>query len=428
MVDDLAVGGVDDTVTLRLADQDIKIYKNYEVRCSVLQQPAAFSLRLGWASNAAELLAKFPPNTPFQLRIGRSTIMSGVTYGRAQPSADRTEIEIKGRDYLSRLFDDTLEFDTKYTEKTYYALTRRILDDAGLKEQGGRFKLIDNNDGNRELITRTPAKGRKKQAVAQQETGATAGQGKLVYQTIEGQVGKTRMQFLNEHYKLAGLFLWSTGDGNFVLSRPTADLAPGYRINRARGKVREQGDAVGCEFVDDVTERHARYVCYGKAGAKGLKGEFIDTEMVGYGFDHVLVFEDNDAKNKEQADFIARKKCADARRAGWKLSYTVSGHIRPSLANPGKQAVWSYDMTCDVQDEILNLHDIFYVEEVIYRRAPQTTSSVNLLRPQDLVWADGQFSKPAEVLKPNTEKKSDLYTKPHALIPMPIKIRQSGRF
>lgn len=427
MVDDLQVGGFEDTVSLRLADQDIKLYKTYEVRCSILQTPAAFTLRLGWNQNAAELLTRFPPNTPFELRIGKSTIMSGVTYGRAQPSADRTEIEIKGRDYLAKLYDDTLEFDTKYAETTYFALTRKIIDDAGLTKQSGKFDLIDTNDGNRQIVTRTPAKNRKKTLVREIETGATSGQGKLVYQTTEGQVGKKRIEFLNERYKLAGLFLWTTGDGNFVLSRPASDLVPGYRISRARGKVREQGDAIGCEFTDDVTERHARYVCYGKAGAKGTRGEFVDEEMKAYGFDHVHVFEDQDAKTTEQAEFLARKACADARRAGWKLSYTVSGHIRPSLTNPGKQAVWSYDMTCDVQDEILNLHDLFYIEEVVYRRSPQTTTSLTLMRPQDLVWADGQFQRPAKVLASAKPKNVVHEAIQHALIPMPIKIRRSGR-
>lgn len=425
MVDDLQVGGHEDTVSLRLADQDIKLYKSYEVRCSVLQQPSAFTVRLGWSANAAELLAKFPPNTPFQLKIGRSVIMSGVTYARSQPSADRTEIEIKGRGYLSRLYDDEVEDDKKYTEKTYFALTRKVLDEAGLAEQSGKFKLIDDNDGNREIVTQVPVKARKKQAVRQVETGATSGTGQLVYQTIEGKVGKKRIEILNEAYKLAGLFLWETGDGNFVLSRPTADLTPGYEINRARGKLREQGDVLACEFHDDVTERHARYIVYGKAGPKGVRGEYVDEEMVAYGFDHVHVWEDQDVKNKEQANFVARKACADARRAGWGLSYTVSGHIRPSLANPGKQAVWSFDMTSKVNDEILNLRDNFYVEEVIYRRNPQTTTQIRMLRPQDLVWADGQFARPANVL-PAKKKPPGPLDRPHVLIAMPIRIRRSG--
>jgi prophage tail gpP-like protein len=427
VVDDLQVGGHEDTVRLRLADQDLRLGKSYEVRTSVLQQPSAFSIRLGWSANAAELLSKFPPNTPFELKIGRSKIMSGVTYGRSQPSAERTEIEIKGRGYLSRLYDDEVEDDKKYTEKTYYALTRKVLDEAGLTEQADKFKLIDNNDGNREVVTQVPVKGRKKQAVRQVETGATSGTGELVYQTIEGKVGKKRIEILNEAYKLAGLFLWETGDGNFVLSRPTADLAPGYAINRARGKLREQGDVIACEFSDDVTERHARYIVYGKNGPKGVRGEYVDEEMVSYGFDHVHIWEDPDVKNKEQADFVARKACADARRAGWSLSYTVSGHIRPSLANPGKQAVWSYDMTSKVADDILNVHDNFYIEEAIYRRNPQTTTQLKMMRPQDLVWADGQFSRAADVLPVKATPKVGSPTRPHVLIGMPTRIRQSGR-
>lgn len=395
MVDDLQLGGFEDTVSLRLADQDIRLYQQYEVKCAIFQQPASFSLRLGWNATAAELLTRFPPNTPFELRIGRSTIMSGVTYGRAMPSIDRTEIEIKGRDYLAKLYDDELEFEKKYTEKTYLALTRKILDEAGLKEQAGHFKIFEDNDANRERITQAETKHKRRKVVTV-ETGASDGQGNLIYQTMEGKVGRRRMDFLLEQFKLVNLFLWSTGNGNFVLGRPQADMAPGYRVSRARGKLREQGDAEACQFNDDVTQRHARYVCFGKSGGKGVRGEFVDEEMKAYGFDHVHVFEDKDAKTKEQAEFLARRACAEERRNGWSLEYELSGHIRPSLANVGKQAVWSYDMTCDVQDEILGLHGPFYIESVTYRRKPFTTTAIKLIRPQDLVWADGLFNQPTK--------------------------------
>jgi hypothetical protein len=83
-------------------------------------------------------------------------------------------------------------------------------------------------------------------------------------------------------------------------------------------------------------------------------------------------------------------------------------------------------MTCDVQDEILKLHDSFYVESVTYSRKPHTTTKIETIRPQDLVWADGLFDEPAKTYE-KPKKPSQDPRSPHALIAMPIKIRQSGR-
>jgi prophage tail gpP-like protein len=398
--DDLQLGGFNDTIELRLGGDIIRIVEDYEVKVSILQQPAAFTLRLGWSATAAEILKKYPPGTPFELWCGPVCLQSGLVYSRGQPSAQYTQVEIKGRDYLAVLFDDDVQAEYTFTEKTYYALTRKILNVVGLKEdlgdgQGGRtrFVLYDSFDADRKLATNVKAKPRNgKQLIQQIETGATSGQGKLVYQTPKADIGVSWFQFLQEQYRPAGLFLWATGTGNFVLARPRADQEPAYHIYRARGQIREQGNIKDCKFQDDTTQRHAACIVYGRGGhgknGRGqIQGYWVDDEMTGYGFQNVRVVNDHDVISKEQADYVARRFISEERRNGWQLEYTVAGHRKPNLAGTGL-ATWTPDSTVVVDDEELNIHGKFYIESVTYRRKPETTTTFTLMRPEDLQFAD----------------------------------------
>lgn len=410
MPTDLELGGSSDQVLLRLGSEDLKIVESYEVRVSVLQQPGAFSLRLGWAKTAADLLKHYPPGTPFELYIGPSLVMSGLTYGRAQPSSNYTQIELKGRDYLAVLFDDEVQKEQSFTDDTYYKLTRRILDQVGLKEdlgdgQGGptRFVLEDNNDNNRTVVSRVKAKPRSKGEVVELiETGNKTGAGKVFYKSAKAKTGTRWFDFLQEQYKFRGLFLMSTGSGNFALFRPRADMDPTCQITRSRGATRKQGDAVSCRFQDDTTMRHATYVVYGRGGSgkegrDQIRGKHVDDEMVAYGFRNTRTVIDDDCKSSKEADFIARRMCAEERRGGWQLEYTVSGHTFPSMVAKGGFGVWAPDTVCRVEDDELDIHGNFYVESVTFSRSPETTTAITLMRPQDLIFADKLFDQTAHV-------------------------------
>lgn len=409
-VNDLQLGGASDTVVLRLGKdlsgggekEDVKIAENYEVKVSVMQQPAAFTLRLGASSTAAEILAKYPPGTQFELYVGaagqRVQIQSGVVYSRGSPSGHFSQVELKGRDYLAALYDDEVQAEFTFPDRTYFELTRKVLNIVGLQEGGGKFTLNPSNDANRTLLSRVPtAKPKAKgELVTQIETGATAGAGKVVYQTIKARVGTRWYDFLQQQFKLAGLFLWATGEGNFVLARPRADMPPAYKIKRERGQIQDFGNVVECRFQDDITNRHQTYFVYGrggigKNGRAAIFGSWTDEEMTAYGRYNVRTIHDDDVKTNREADYLARKTCAEERRAGWQLEYTMSGHVTPSVVAKDGSAVWCPDTVCRVDDEELGIHSNFYIEQVAFTRGPETTTTVTLMRPEDLVFADDLF-------------------------------------
>lgn len=410
MPTDLELGGYQDQVRLRLGSEDLKIVESYEVKVAVLQQPGAFSLRLGWSKTAAELLKRYPPGTPFELYIGPTLVMSGLTYGRAQPSSNYTQIELKGRDYLAVLFDDEIQREYEFTDETYFKLTRKILNVVGLKEavgdgQGGptRFVLYDNNDNNRAVVSRVKAKPRSKGEVIELiPTGATTGAGKVFYKSLKSRTGTRWFDFLQEQYKFVGLFLMATGSGNFALFRPRADMDAVCSITRQRNMLRKPGDAISCRFQDDTTMRHSSYIVYGRGGAgkegrEQIIGTYVDEEMVAYGFRNVRTVTDDDCKSNKEADYIARRTCAEERRAGWQLTYTVSGHTYPSKFAKGSYGVWVPDTVCRVDDDELDIHANFYVEAVTFKRSPETTTEITLMRPQDLIFADKLFDQSANV-------------------------------
>lgn len=390
--------GPAEAVFLTIDGEEIRIYENYEVQVSILQQPAAFSLRLGWSKTLEELRQKCQPGKRFELRIGpvdpdslkpRVLVQSGRIDRRSVPSRGATMLEVKGRDYLAQLYDSYVLEERSFAETTYYALTRKALDIVGLTEAKGHF-LEENNDNNRKAVTgtkQTPKPATER--VRTIETGATSGGGKLVYKTLDAKLGTRWYDFLQNQYKLAGLFLWSTGEGNFCLARPNVDQEPVYKILYKRGATRNYVNVVDASYQDDTTMRHSKCVVYGRSGGtkdgvKKVRGEAIDEEMIAYGFDKPIAIHDDDVENAKQANYVARRTLAQERREGWKLDYVVAGHTVPSQFAKGAVAVWGPDLVCRVDDDDLEIHKEYYIESLRFARNPQTTTTISLMRKSDV--------------------------------------------
>lgn len=407
VVNELGAVDTDDIVSIKLNGEELgagpgskrgrSIVESYEVKISVFQQPAASTVRLGWAGLVADLWKQATPNSPFTFTIGNTRVLTGSVYSRGVPSAQAACLEIKVRDYMARLFDDEIQDELSFKSKTYFQLTRTILNIVGMTEQPETFKLFSNNDNNRAIISRAK-KGRasKKQALLIEEiqTGVGAGGGKLVQTTIKANLGTTYYNFLQEQYKLAGLFLWCTADANFVLARPTADQEPAYKI-----LVEEDQPLTGARRIDRViedncTQRHAACIVYGRAGSgtngrSKIRGFYVDEEMGGYEFTHNRTVYDEDVKSEAEANYVARRFIAEERRQGWKLEYTVSGHILPSTEGTDGYLIWAQDMVCQVDDFEIGLFGKFYIQDVTFRRNPHMTTTISLMRREDLVFAEG---------------------------------------
>jgi prophage tail gpP-like protein len=391
------IGGNDnDAVQIRLGDEDVKkIVASYEVKIGLLQVPGAFALRLGWAGQAIELLNKAVPGTPFELWVGPRRLLTGKVDARGVPTASSTEVEIHGRDHLATLFDAYVEEEQEFTERTYFDLTRKVLDLAGLTEAKGHY-LQAFNDANRRLLTGSKIIARAPDAIATELlTGSLGGTGDLVFETPKTKVGERYYDFLTRQLKLAGLFLWCSPDKTFVLAAPNADQAPSYLLYRSRSTAaaEENTNVLDCRFQDDATMRHSQVEVFGRSGGgkRGIEtcsGVFSDDEILNfYKFTKRLVIHDADVKNREQSEFVARRIISQERRAGWQLEYTVAGHTVFSADADDNRATWGPDTVVQVEDEQLGISGPHYIEAVTYSRHPHTTTRLTLMRPTDLLFA-----------------------------------------
>jgi prophage tail gpP-like protein len=390
---DLTVTG-DDVVSIKLTANgpdalayEVAICESYEVKISVMTQPSAFTLRLGWSDTARELLQLAIPGSLFELSVSGVLIQSGIIDSRGVPSSDSTVVEIKGRDFMRKLMNCHVEEDIEFKEKTYYDLTRHVMNIVGLE----KHELVAGNGANRRAVTGTNLEAVKTEdQVRVIETGLPSpGGSKLEFKSLKARVGERWYDWLQDKYKLAGMFLWCAGDGKFILATPQPSVLPLYPLVRQRGVARNTVNIISHTFRDDCTNRHAQYIVYGrfghgKAGRNKITGEYVDSEMVLRGFTDVITYHDPDVATTEQAEHLAKRYASEERRAGWNLDYTVAGHRVPSLF--GDVAIWGPDTTAQVQDDELGIEGDHYIESVTFAMNPQKTTKIELIRPEDLLY------------------------------------------
>ncbi len=372
----------DDAVVIEFNEYEAVALESYEVRRSIFTQPSTFSIRLGWGGVTKELLAVLPPLLQVRLRINGCLQQTAVIDDiEAEDSVGATEINISGRDVLSFLHDACIESEIALKDESYQSLVEKALN-AVLGE--GSYTLTTSNEAGRKLSSgigvRQTAPGADP---AENTTGPTD-------KILKANLGERWYDFVKRQLDRAGLFLWASGDGSYVLSEPNITQDPSYRILRRRGQTRSEVNVKRARFRNATSQRFSEAIICGrgpgkKSGRAQVQGAFVDEEMFDIGMRRPLVKRDSNITNKEQAEFYARRKLAEARRVGWNLNYTVAGHTIPSLAG-GARAVWTPDTIVEVDDDEYGIKGKYYLESVTYRRNPQTETDLVLVRPNDMIF------------------------------------------
>lgn len=404
----------DDTVLLTLGGTSVLIATSYSIQQSILKQPAEFSIRLGRGSGTpepnkgptvAELIAKYPPNTPFQLRINGHLRMTGKTDGYRASAAGNaaTELTIFGRDGLAPLHDAHIDREISFNNATYESLVKAVFKEVGLDAS----KIVASNEANRKL----QAGVNVRQLLPVQNIdrilfgkgdGVTA---KAAASVLQTKPGDRWMDYLRKQLDRAGLFLWAAADGTFVLSAPNQNLKPIYRIVRRRGQAHNEVNVIHADYLNDTRPRYTFAVVYGKGGGKAKgrthsKGDSSDDEMLNtYGFGKAfdgsdinsrsLVVRDAHCHNAAQAAYLAQRKLAEGRRHGFQLVYTMSGLSTPGIN--GGRAIWTPDTLVEVVDEEFGINSTFWIEAVDFQRSPQSQTTIHLMRTFDIVFGTPDF-------------------------------------
>jgi prophage tail gpP-like protein len=406
-----------ETFSLRLAGEfEVPIASSYTVHAGVMEVPATFEFTIGHAGLITTIADAVPPFTKFELLVGDTVVQTGETDGYAPTGSNGSEITFRGRDLTKWLVDTQIENERTFSESTFLDLTKVALTEVGL----GGAALSSSNTANRKAITGTQSikeLAPPTTETQQTEAGASSSTTKTVYQTIKGEVGTTWWDFLAEQYRRAGLFLWADVTGGFVLARPDGNQDPIYRILRRRGGPNQLGEVtiVGQpSFTYDATKRFSECRVMGRSGGgKNGRGQVLarafDQEMIellnpeptdqadGGTRKKPMIIKDDKVRTPEQAAFLARRKIAESRRNGWSLSYTVVGHTAPALSGGGR-VIWQPDTVVHVVDDDLGIDGPMYVESLVYKRVPQATTEVHLMRIEDLLFAEEDVDNPPKKL------------------------------
>lgn len=402
-----------DEVALTLGGEKVVIFENYDIKSGIFLQPAGFAVRLGHGGVAEELIRAYPPKTPFSLSVNGKLTHTGVTDGFASgEGTGATEPTFAGRDVMARLTDAYVAADTHFQGITYAELTEQVLKLAGLSE----FTLVSDNEANRKKIsaklsvqTKPPQVDQVTFSISGGDQGASISAGdtevilfqnevpgttRTVYKSIPVTIGtKWYEGFLKIQLERAGLFLWATCDGNFLLSVPNGSQTPTYELSRIHRNERGEGNVIRHGWSVNVTNRYSKWIVYGRGGGRNfgrakVKGSFVDPEMSAlYGGDDskVNVHHDNSCDTVQKCAHLARRRCAEANREGWALSYTVAGHSK--MSKSGLRANWAPDTVVAVDDRELGIAGNFYLESLQMNRGPETTTTIRLMRIEDLVFA-----------------------------------------
>lgn len=377
-------------VTLESDGIPVLYAESYEIAIGMLQQPASFALRMGSKSPVRDHQALWPPNNPFTLSIGGAVQFTGKSDGFTASTGSGSTLTVRGRDALAPLHDAYATSERSFSDATFEQLVNAALTEVyGLS---GAPTLIYTNEANRKAITGAPVKQTAAPTIKGVDPAA------LVAQPAAGKKLQIKMgqrwlsDFLKPELDRAGLFLVAAGDGTLILSTPNTAQEPTYRIARKFGASVDQltSNVLSSDYRNEPSARfsrcdvHCRSAGDTKARVTSF-GTYVDLEMVALGFNKPLCIKDDRAKTIQQAEFLARRKIAEARRAGWSLTYTIAGHTLPCLAT-GAPAVVSPDTVIEVDDDLHGITDRFYVESVAHRRNPQTTTTMTLMRLSDVIF------------------------------------------
>lgn len=380
-------------VDITIAGYKLERVTEYSVTKGVLTQPAAFSFRIGSSLQfqpVSTLLAAVPPGTEFQLDIAGIPQFFGRIDGytvRGSGSGG-TVIEIRGRDDMAQLVDSYVTSERSYENLSFRELTQAVLDEV---VGPGKSTLFFSNDANRDATAGAKSKGKGKASATIDDDGNTR-------KTFQAKLGMSWLSgLLKPQLDRGGLFLHALGTERnaFVLASPNVTQTPFYQIIHDRSKPYAQVKSF--TYKNEPTARYSRCEVWGRRGGgdearSAVLGFYEDPEMVALGFTKVLTIKDAKCTTVAQAEYLARRKIAEARRATWNLTYTVGGHTTVGLDGSKEPVVWIPDTMVQVNDAELGLQGVFYLENVSHQGTPEKTTTLTLMRPEDVVFGESDIT------------------------------------
>lgn len=437
------IDSTEDDIKLVLNGETVITAKEYVVDIAFMMVPSQFSIVIGSGTSALALMQRYPARTPFQLLVNGIVQFSGRTDGYERPSGEHTEIRITGRDCMVPLLRNSIAHDRTFNNATFEDLARAAITGAGLKS----YTLTFDERAHRAAVAGTPivettqvteqvllnfnelyaidASGfppgtdlnyapfdiKDKSEITVDVTKTVKKiKGYKAEKPIEWKSGTKWYAAAKKEFDRGGLFLRAGVDPKgkqenvFLLSEPSAAQTPlfGFVNTREPNPADNHVSVLPPHITDLTTNRCARYIVRGrtgggKSGHQQIEGIFDDEYMIDLGydpeFDHDVVI-DEMAKSIAQAKYLARRRCAEARRQHRVFTYRVPGrHTAPVLYNPKQRAVLVPDVCVSLKDDEHGMEGVFWIERVKHGASANgpTFTDVTVMVPDDLVFGDGEF-------------------------------------
>ncbi|MEJ7728221.1 MAG: hypothetical protein WKG00_03315 [Polyangiaceae bacterium] len=388
--------GPEDRVRILLGGSDVLDIQRYEVSQRFFTVPSAFACRVGSGITIAELAKRYPPGTPYALYVGEVLQHSGKLDGYGpEGSEGASEMNLRGRDAMAPLLG-SFTADRSFSDLSYLQLTTAVLDAAGMSP----YSITAGNEANR----KGQSNDTKVRDLLNYEAAVLARAGLPVFEqtlvvgqqrVLRAKVGDQYLSFLKKEHAHPGLFLLAGADeNNFVLTSPNVIQSPTFQLTRQRGASVNLVTVEDAKHQNDTSQRHSRYIVYGRGGGgkdgrQKIRGEFVDQELVDWKIARDWADVSDDAKSNGQAAALAFRRCAEERRQGWSLTYTVQGHTAPLKDAGARRGIWAVDTLVRVHDDEFGLHEDLWLEGVTFRGGPDgTKTELTMLRPRDVAFGD----------------------------------------
>jgi prophage tail gpP-like protein len=340
------------------------------------------SMTIGVDETRFGVMSKFQIGMPFILEVNGNPVMGGFL-DSAEMSDDWSggvSLTITGRDVLSPVVDSNINPSMQIQKSMSlddllqkvlvdeFDLPITIFDDAN----GGAEKARNLSTGKK--INAKPKKGKK-----------TA---KDPLKDLRPHANEGGFQYITRFAHRAGFHVWAMPDGSgVVIGTPTYEQPPSYTLRRLLATNDGRGASNNIERGSaklDYTQVPSDVFVRGKGSKPGDK-----SQPVGYAhFDAAPYFKpfyvtDDESSTKEHADAVARFTLGKALRTSLAYNVTVRG-----MSDPATGAVYTVDTVVDVQDDIVGITGLFWIESRTFRKSREGTFTDLKLIPANSLLMD----------------------------------------
>ena len=419
-----------DVVALRILDtgEEVPVWSSYTIDSEFLTPSDGATFTCGDEDAVYDLSPKLLPGTVVQLEVNDAVVATMIVDGQnvAHTPNGGTVLTVECRDPMGRLVDATVDplfvFAAGMTLADLFAKLAAPLG----------YTTFSNSDAFRKAIVAktpppsgtsapaTPAAGAPASTLLVEASAAAPPLTSYGLQQAKPHEGEGVFAFLARHCKRFGLWLWSDSLGStIIVGSPNYSQDPLYSITNRAGDgafydsirvertTKEQpsliiatGHGAGGAFDHAALKSAAVHELVALdadgnivsdvkailAAHKGCRLAPVDPTLRRYGTGanwsrkkHWAIFlHDQESKTPDHLENFVQREMGERQSHSFSIHVTAGGHTRNG--HP-----WCINTIATVDDDVLNIHDTFWIRQVTFRKTVEGTYTDLVLIPAGLL-------------------------------------------